>query len=100
MADEIYYKVPGSKLTAIADRTRAMAGTTEGMTLDEIIYWLGRVAYIPQGRVSSELELDSITVETSITGMLPNVVRTSVSSVLALESIIFETSAVEYIEEG
>ena len=54
MDEEEKYAVPKSVLTAIADRTRAMVGTTEGMTLDEIIYWLGRVIYIPQAQPTSE----------------------------------------------
>lgn len=90
MADEIYYKVPGSKLTAIADRTRAMAGTTEGMTLDEIIYWLGRVIYIPQGNFNSEFSLGVF--EGSVTAFLPDVQKASAYSEFTLG--IFETDIV------
>lgn len=88
MADEIYYKIPGSKLTAIADRTRAMAGTTEGMTLDEIIYWLGRVIYIPQGRAISVLNASVL--ESNGIAILPDVQKTSPISEFTT-NVIFET---------
>lgn len=51
MAD--YYKISGETLIAIADRTRAMAGTSKKLTPDEIIYWLGRVIYLPQGNANA-----------------------------------------------
>ena len=54
MDEEEKYAVPKSVLTAIADRTRAMAGVTESLSLDEIVYWLGRVTYIPQARGMTE----------------------------------------------
>ena len=72
---EKYYKVAESDLVAIADRTRTMAGTTEGMTLDDIIYWLGRVVYIPQARRTTEYVMDDYT--TSATAILPDVQRTN-----------------------
>ena len=51
--EEKYYKVAESDLVAIADRTRVMANTKRKLTIDDIITWLGRVAYIPQGHVTS-----------------------------------------------
>ena len=85
---EKYYKVAESDLVAIADRTRTMAGTSNGMTIDDIVYWLGRVIYIPQGRASSEFALDF---ETSGIAILPNVQKASATSAFTLN---FETSAV------
>lgn len=63
-----YYKIRGETLTAIADRTRQMAGMNEKMTPADIIYWLGRVKFIQQGCANSELVLP--TFESSAVGTL------------------------------
>lgn len=86
---EKYYKVAESDLVAIADRTRTMAGVGRGLTIEDIIYWLGRVIYIPQGNASSEFTLDFGT--NTATAILPTVVKSSASSEFTLD---FETSAV------
>lgn len=75
MDEEEKYAVPKSVLTAIADRTRTMAGVTESLSLDEIIYWLGRVSYIPQARGMTEYTWNNYS--TSGTAILPDVQRTS-----------------------
>ena len=67
-ADATYdeqYAVLSESLNEIARLTGVMAGTNKAMTLAEIIYWLGRVIYIPQGNASSEFTLDSTNFETS-----------------------------------
>lgn len=114
---EKYYKVAESDLVAIADRTRAMVGISESLSIDEIIYWLGRVLYLPQAHASSEFAPDfnnditgvlptvvkalvnsplTLDFDNSIVGILPAIVRATATSSLTLD---FETSAIEYIEE-
>lgn len=91
-ADTTYdeqYAVLSESLNEIARLTGVMAGTNKAMTLEDIIYWLGRVIYIPQGVASSAFTLDYF--DTDVTGRLPNVVRASASSAFTLN---FETSAV------
>jgi hypothetical protein len=41
------YKVKRETLEAIAEKLRAMIGKTSKLTTEEIIYWLGRVKFIP-----------------------------------------------------
>lgn len=53
-----YYKISGETLTAIADRTRQMAGTSKKLTPAEIIYWLGRVTVLQQGHAESAFLLN------------------------------------------
>lgn len=52
-----YYKISGDTLKAIADHVRDMANTTKPLTLDEIIYWLGRTKFIKQGHAASSFSV-------------------------------------------
>lgn len=72
-----FYKISSDTMTAIANRTRQMAGMSKKLTPAEIIYWLGRVKFIPQGWANSELVLDFAT---SATGKLPSVVKGTANS--------------------
>lgn len=82
------------KLTTIADRTREMAGTSQKLTLDDIIYWLGRVKFIPQGWANSEFapDFDSI-----VSSKLPVVVKGVANNEFKLN---FETNATGALQEG
>lgn len=51
-----YYRISGDTLTAIADRTRVLAGTTDKLTPDEIINCLSAVKVVVRGKASSEAE--------------------------------------------
>lgn len=53
-----YYKISGETLTAIADRTRGLANTTDKLTPEDIIYWLGRVTVLPRGHAESAFLLN------------------------------------------
>ena len=92
MAD--YYKISGETLTAIADHTRTMAGINRKLTPAEIVYWLGRVIYIPQGNASSVMTMPVFTAGAS--GRLPVVVRGTANSEFAMD---FESTATGAITE-
>ena len=85
---EKYYKVAESDLVAIADRTRAMAGITESLSIAEIIHWLGRVTYIPQSHANMEFAVP--TFDANTTGALPVVVKAFATSDFAID---FEKSS-------
>ena len=87
--EDKYYAVKEADLVAIADRTRVMANISESLSIPEIIYWLGRVAYIPQGRVDSEFSLSFGPNVSS--GALPTVAKGSATSGFTLD---FESTAV------
>ena len=89
------YRISGDTLTAIADRTRAMAGTNQKLTPAEIIYWLGRVKFIPQGWANSEFAISFA--PSSATGRLPVVVKGTANSAFALN---FTSGATGALQEG
>lgn len=91
-----YYKISGETLTAIANHTRSMAGINRKLTPAEIVYWLGRVIYIPQGNASSVVTMPVYTA--GATARLPVVVKATASSVVTVP--VFTAAAVgEIIEE-
>ncbi len=94
MAEEIYYKIRGSWFTDMADCIRAMAGASRAMTPAEMLYWLQRVKYIPQGNAESTLALSF---SSNASGMLPVVQKGTASSVLTLS---FSSSAIGVLMEG
>lgn len=68
------YAVLSESLNEIARLTGVMAGTNNAMTLEDIIYWLGRVIYIPQARGTTEYVMGDCT--SNATAILPDVQRT------------------------
>lgn len=83
------YSVPESILTAIADRVRAMTGNTELLSLEKIVYDLGRIRYIPQGIAKMEVPAGAIAGEAE--GMIPIVQKGIAES--SCPMAIIETSA-------
>ena len=80
-ADATYdeqYAVLSESLNEIARLTGVMAGTNKAMTLADIIYWLGRVIYIPQARGMTEYVMDDYS--TSAITKMPDVQRCSGST--------------------
>lgn len=65
-----YYRISSDTMTAIADRTRALSNTSDKLTPEDIVYWLGRVIPLPQGRASSESSLSLLNYESSAVGAL------------------------------
>lgn len=95
--EDKYYAVKETDLVAIADRTRAMAGTNEPLSIPEIIYWLGRVAYIPQGRATSVLNASVL--ESNGVAILPDVQKSSPFSEFTT-NVTFETIVVGELVES
>lgn len=86
------YAINADTLTAIADRTRKMAGVSKKLTTEEIVYWLGKVQYIPQGHAESEFDLN-LQFDSAASGILQDVVIGTAESVLILSGL-FDSSAV------
>jgi hypothetical protein len=95
-----YYKISGDTLKAIADHTRTMAGVNRKLTPAEIIYWLGRVIYIPQGVAISEFSLSPITFDSATSARNPVVVKGTATSEFSLASLVFESNATGTLQEG
>ena len=94
-----YYKISRETMTAIADRTRAMAGTTKKLTPDEIIYWLGRVLYVPQGYAETGYHLEPMAYSSNTTGIVPTVYRGGASSGVVFGTLTFGSAASGVLEE-
>lgn len=64
------YQIQRTTMDDIADSTRALANTSDKLTPEDIVYWLGRVVYLPQGFASIEAELSLLNFESSAVGAL------------------------------
>ena len=96
---ESNYSITSESLNNIAKRTQEMAGTSKLFTPDDIIYWLGRVMFIPQGRSISEFSLVPLVFESAASARLPEVVKAAANSEFSLASLAFESSAVGALSE-
>lgn len=81
------YTIGYNWFAQVVERTQAMVGTKRDMTPAEIIYWLKRVKFIPQGWAITGSTLDF---KVDAVSKLPVVVKSSASSTLVVN---FETSA-------
>ncbi|MBQ6991047.1 MAG: hypothetical protein IJN58_08315 [Clostridia bacterium] len=51
------YKIGYNWLAQVVDHLQDMVGKTASFTLEEIVYWLGRVKYLPQGNAESTMTI-------------------------------------------
>ena len=84
---DVLYVVGQNWFAQVVGHVQTMAGTKQSMTPATILYWLGRIKYIPQGVAGTEFALD---MGVELTGRLPVVAKASASSSMALS---FEASA-------
>ena len=84
--DELY-TINYNWFSQVVERIQPMVGTKRDMTPAEIIYWLKRVKYIPQGWAETGFALD---MGACLTGVLPSVAKAKATSDFALS---FETVA-------
>ena len=77
------YSISAEVLDAIAGEIQKMAGRTIAMTPEEILYWLRRVVYIPQGYAES---INIITNGSTASGILPTVVKGFANSIQTIYS--------------
>lgn len=97
MSDTKYYRINGDPLDAIAKQVQKMVGITEKMTPAEMLYWLGRITYIPQGWARSTMIMPVFA--TGATARLPVVVKTTANSESSMSSLDFESTAVGFTQE-
>ena len=88
------YSILSKDLNAIGAIAQKMAGRRSPMTVADMIYWLNRVQFIPQGNAESELTLSF---NAAASGILPNVQKGTATSVFSLS---FTASAVGELQEG
>lgn len=88
------YAIGHNWFADVVGLVQRMAGMAAKLTPADIIYWLGRVKFIPQGWATSEFTLDF---DSGASGVLPVVVKGTASSEFTLN---FESSAVGALQEG
>lgn len=88
------YSISAEIMNAIVAEIQKMSGRTKPLTPEEMLYWLRRVVYIPQGLAESEFSLDF---EGAAVGRLPNVQKRTAASTIAYN---FTTSATGALQEG
>lgn len=86
--DELY-TIGYNWFAQVVERIQPMVGTKRNMTPAEIIYWLNRVKYIPQGFAEASF---SFSFETTTSVRIPNVVKSAASSTFTFN---FESTAQE-----
>lgn len=94
-----YGKIKKSILFEVADEIRKAAGLTRKLTPAEMIYWLKRIIYLPQGHANSGYTLDTLVMSSTASGVLPEIVRGSASSVFNLNTLNFTSTASGALQE-
>lgn len=93
------YKVGYNWLAQVVDHLQDMVGKTVSFTLEEIVHWLGRVKYIPQGYCESVFTIDTSNFTSNATGNLPDVQKGVATSVFAVSTSTFTSSATGALTE-
>lgn len=88
------YTIGYNWFSQAVERIQPMVGTKRDMTPAEIIYWLKRVKYIPQGWGSGEVSFDF---DAMAAGRIPVVAKSTASSTITFN---FATYAVCTVQEG
>ena len=87
------YSIGHNWFARVVERLRVMVNSNRNFTPEEIVYWLGRVAFIPQGHAESAFSLDFAS---GASGILPTVYKGTANSEFSLN---FESSAVGALSE-
>ena len=85
--NDVLYAVGQNWFAQLVGHVQTMAGTKKDMTPATILYWLGRVAYIPQGNAESSFSLEF---DSGATGTLPDY---QVGTATSAFSMSFDSSA-------
>lgn len=88
------YAISSEDLNALGAITQKMAGKSTLMTVDDMIYWLNRVQYIPQGYAESYNSCDN---SSFASGIVPTVY---IGSALSSQSIYNTSSATGALVES
>lgn len=82
------YAIPSEIMNAIVAEIQKMSGKNNPLTPEEILYWLRRVAYIPQGWIESLLSIPKTSFCSVTTAILPEILNGSTTpSVFTINSI-------------
>ncbi len=60
------YRIKEESLTAIGDRVRQMAKISDKLSLEEMVYWLGRLRAIALAWVDADISLPALDLTTTV----------------------------------
>lgn len=98
MIDLDFGLIKKSIMSEVAEEIRKAAGLSRELKPSEMIYWLKRIIYLPQGHASSENTLNLVQSNTAV-GILPEVVRGVANSVTNLNITNFTSATVGALQE-
>ena len=78
---DVLYAIGYNWFSQVVGHIQTMAGVKQDMTPAEILYWLGRIKYLPQGWAFTDFALD---MSVALTGRLPPVARATAGSGFSL----------------
>lgn len=87
---EEQYAIASADLNELGAVTQKMAGKRALMTVADMVYWLKRVQFIPQGNATSAFALNFVS---AASGILPDVQRGTATSAFALNFTSSATGA-------
>ena len=96
--DTALYAIGYNWFADLVGHIQDMSGSGKDMKPDDILYWLGRVKYIPQRWANSEFSLNDNFVS-SATGIIPDYDKGNAINELTLADL-FESSAVGELVEN
>lgn len=88
------YAIESESLNALGAVTQKMAGKKALMTVADMVYWLNRVAFIPQGNAENTSSVSQIS---SAVGIVPTVYR---GTAISTQSVVNFSNAVGSIVES
>ena len=88
------YAISSESLNALGAVTQKMAGKKALMTVADMVYWLNRVAFIPQGNAENTSSVSQIS---SAVGIVPTVYR---GTAISTQSVVNFSNAVGSIVES
>lgn len=93
------YSIGHNWFARVVERLRVMVNSNRDFTPEEIVYWLGRVAFIPQGWASSSLQSANMETVGSASGIIATVYRGSASGELVMGEMNCTGTASGILEE-
>ena len=91
---EEQYAIASADLNELGAVTQKMAGKRALMTVADMIYWLNRVQFIPQGNAESTFNTSDVSFAANAVGILPTVYKGIAKSTFYTSNLTFVSNAV------
>ena len=91
---EEQYAIASADLNELGAVTQKMAGKRSLMTVADMVYWLNRVQFIPQGNAESTFNTSDVSFAANAVGILPTVYKGIAKSTFYTSNLTFVSNAV------